>query len=509
MRTRWLFSFRPTALPPSFRRQGGKGIRLPIRPPGQAPVLFGAALLPALLWGISVAAIASPPATAQAATTGTSHKPHHARPHHTLHKPSAAPGGRSVVQARHALESARARHEAAQAATERQAAAVAASRAKQDAAMAAAANARSQARALSAATLSATAQLQDTEQQIADLSDRMDATHQEQQALSASLLGHEQALAPILPLAVRLSVYPSDTLLAAPLPQNDAVTGFLVLRGLSHQLQDEARDLREKQARLAVLDQALTAQKTQLEALERQQASERATVRRQADQARKAQKRADSAARVATRALQAAMHRASSLQDAVARLEALQTAAEARLHHAMSAARARPPAPSHALTPPSGQSPGAQAPDAQTATTQQDTAPDSTAEGPGLNAQAGSASGLKPVAGTVLSAWGSHTESGPATGITYRTPAGASVRAPCTGGVDFAGVFRTYGQMVILNCGRHYRFILAGLSELSVDTGQDLTKGAPIGHMGNTGSSARLFIQLRHGQQSINPAPFL
>ena len=86
---------------------------------------------------------------------------------------------------------------------------------------------------------------------------------------------------------------------------------------------------------------------------------------------------------------------------------------------------------------------------------------------------------------------------------------GASVRAPCSGGVVCAGKCRTYGRMVILNCGRHYRFILAGLSELSVDTGQDLTKGAPIGHMGNAGSSARLFIQLRHGQQSINPAPFL
>ncbi|MGE4520903.1 MAG: murein hydrolase activator EnvC [Acetobacter sp.] len=479
-----------------------------IRSPGRTPMLLRAALLPALLWGLSVVTIAYTPAPAQAATADTSHKPHHTQSHHTLHKPSAAPSSRSVVQARHALESARAQHEAAQAATERQAEAVAASRAKQDAAMAAAANARSQARALSAATLSATAQLQDTEQQIADLSDRMDATHQEQQALSASLLGHEQALAPILPLAVRLSVYPSDTLLAAPLPQNDAVTGFLVLRGLSHQLQDEARDLREKQARLAVLDQDLTTQKTQLEALERQQASERATVRQQAAQARKAQKRADSAARVATRALQAAMHRASSLQDAVARLEALQTAAEARLHHALSAARARPPVP-HVLTSPAGQSSGAQSPDTQVTTSQQDTVQDSTAEGPGLNAQGGSASGLKPVAGTVLSAWGSHTESGPATGITYRTPSGASVRAPCTGGVDFAGVFRTYGQMVILNCGRHYRFILAGLSELSVDTGQDLTKGAPIGHMGNTGSSARLFIQLRHGQQSINPAPFL
>ncbi|MFT8656253.1 MAG: peptidoglycan DD-metalloendopeptidase family protein [Acetobacter papayae] len=453
-------------------------------------------MLPTLL--CAGANVTFPHIPAQAAAANTAHKPHHA--HHITPHTSASPSGsHSVVQARHALESARARHEAAQAATQRQAAAVAASRARQDAAMAAAATARTQARALSAATLSATAQLQDTEQQIADLSDRMDTTHQEQQALSASLLGHEQALAPILPLAVRLSVYPSDTLLAAPLPQNDAVTGFLVLRGLSRQLQDEARDLREKQARLAVLDHDLTAQKTRLEALEQQQASERATVRRQADQARKAQKRADSAARVATQALQNAMQRASSLQDAVDRLEALQTAAETRLHQALSAPPPRPRT-THTLTSPA---------DTQATTSQQDTVQANTAEGPGLNEQSGAASGLKPVAGTLLSAWGASTESGPATGMTYRTPPGASVRAPCTGGVDFAGVFRTYGRMVILNCGRHYRFILAGLSELSVDTGQDLTKGAPIGHMGNAGSSARLFIQLRHGQQSINPAPFL
>jgi septal ring factor EnvC (AmiA/AmiB activator) len=93
--------------------------------------------------------------------------------------------------------------------------------------------------------------------------------------------------------------------------------------------------------------------------------------------------------------------------------------------------------------------------------------------------------------------------------MTYRTPPGASVRAPCSGSVDFAGAFRSYGQMVILNCGRHYRFVLAGLSDLSVDTAQSLTKGAPVGHMSTAGSSATLFIQLRNGQKTVNPAPFL
>ncbi|WP_146888427.1 murein hydrolase activator EnvC family protein, partial [Acetobacter oeni] len=107
-----------------------------------------------------------------------------------------------------------------------------------------------------------------------------------------------------------------------------------------------------------------------------------------------------------------------------------------------------------------------------------------------------------------ISAWGEQTEAGPATGNTYAVAGGTSVRSPCSGTVEFAQPFRSYGQMLILNCGRDYRFVLAGLGALDVATGQALTKGAAIGAMPG-GGSATLLVQVRHGQKSVNPTPFL
>ncbi|WP_230975406.1 murein hydrolase activator EnvC family protein [Acetobacter garciniae] len=434
---------------------------------------------------------------------------------HTLHLPAGhsasgsstgsggGSGAASVRQAQAALRATHARQEALARENARQAKAVATSRALSAAAQAAAAQAKARSTALSAATVEATAQLQNTEQQIADISDRIDAARSEQVALQTRLRDGARALAPILPLAERLSLYPSDTLLAAPLPQGDAVTGFLILRGLSRQMEQQAQAMRAEQARLDAVDRDLSGEMERLHALEQTQNQQRQVVQRQALQARQAQRRADTAVSAAARQLQAATERATSLQDAIARLDTLEAEAEATVQKEKdrAAALAREAASRRRAAESSHTAVGnLAAPPPPVAAPAQD-------NGPGLPDHP--SSGLKPVAGTLVSDWGSPTESGPATGRTYRTPAGAGVRAPCTGGVDFAGAFRTYGQMVILNCGQHYRFVLAGLSVLSVETGQSLTKGAPVGQMGNSGSSATLFIQLRHGQKTVNPAPFL
>lgn len=413
----------------------------------------------------------------------------HTRKSKTAAEPSVM-SDRSVREAQAAVNAAHAQHEAMEQEKARQAAAVAQSRSQNEAAQAAAAEAKNRALALSAATVSATSQLQSTEQQIADLQDQISDVKKEQASLQAALVQDAHALAPILPLAERLSLYPSDTLLAAPMPQGDAITGFLVLRGLSRQMEQEAEGMRARQARLAALNTTLTNKLAELNQLEQTQSHQRDTVRQQAALAREAQKQASATAVNTTHQLQTATQRAASLQDAVSKLDALQAQAESALQKEIAAAeRAHEAARAEAA--------------------RRKMAAMVKTQGPGLAEHPSAGSGLRPVAGTLISTWGSATESGPATGMTYRTPPGASVRAPCAGTVDFAAPFRTYGQMLILNCGRHYRFIMAGLSGLAVDMGQSLTKGAPIGQMGSSGGSGTLFIQLRHGQKTINPAPFL
>ena len=65
-----------------------------------------------------------------------------------------------------------------------------------------------------------------------------------------------------------------------------------------------------------------------------------------------------------------------------------------------------------------------------------------------------------------MRAWGDATDAGPATGISYQAAAHARVVSPCGGRVVFAAPFRSYGSLLILDCGGGYHAVLAGLERL-------------------------------------------
>jgi murein hydrolase activator len=65
------------------------------------------------------------------------------------------------------------------------------------------------------------------------------------------------------------------------------------------------------------------------------------------------------------------------------------------------------------------------------------------------------------------------------------TNAGALVTAPSDGWIVFAGTFRSYGQMIILNPGDGYHVVLSGLEDVTVQQGQFVVAGEPLGTMGN------------------------
>ncbi|GAN95840.1 metallopeptidase membrane-bound M23 [Komagataeibacter europaeus NBRC 3261] len=345
---------------------------------------------------------------------------------------------------------------------------------------------------LSAATVDATARLQRTEQQAADLDSRITGLHTEQTALRQQLAREVARLSPLLPLAERLSLYPADTLLAVPLPADRAVTGLLVVHGMMGDIASQTRAIHDRRTQLARLDGELAQQQQQMRQVVSERESQRDTVNRAAHAALEAQQRSNAAAASATQAVEEAARRASSVQDAIARIEATEEQAEKNLEEAARAAE--------------------RAHNMQAAAAARRQAHEmATGAGPGIT-PATSASAGAPVAGTVLTAWGHPTESGPATGITYAPPSRATVRAPCTGRIDFAGAFRTYGQMMIVDCGKHYRFVLAGLGEIAVAAGQQVSHGAAVGQMpqwNGGGSRPTLFVQLRHGGGTVNPAPYL
>jgi len=116
-----------------------------------------------------------------------------------------------------------------------------------------------------------------------------------------------------------------------------------------------------------------------------------------------------------------------------------------------------------------------------------------------------------PVFGAIVRGFGDPTESGhPSVGLVLATLPGGTVIAPHGGRVVFAGTFRGYGQLLILEIAEGYHVLLSGFSRIDVVTGQTVLVGEPVGVMGETGSGlTSLYFELRRDGQPINPLPWL
>ncbi|MFD2647690.1 murein hydrolase activator EnvC family protein [Devosia albogilva] len=101
-------------------------------------------------------------------------------------------------------------------------------------------------------------------------------------------------------------------------------------------------------------------------------------------------------------------------------------------------------------------------------------------------------------------------------GVSIVTRAEAQVVAPADGWVLYTGPYLNYGQIVILNTGQNYTALLAGLDTVSVEIGQFVQMGMPVGTMGSrtigrsvtTGAGAdqpTLYIELRQNNEPIDP----
>lgn len=103
-------------------------------------------------------------------------------------------------------------------------------------------------------------------------------------------------------------------------------------------------------------------------------------------------------------------------------------------------------------------------------------------------------------------------------GISVATRPGAQVTAPCDGWVVYAGPFRSYGQLLILNAGGGYHVLLAGMERITVDLGQFVLTGEPVAVMGSgtqvaaaapVGSSQSvLYVEFRKDGTPVDPGPW-
>ena len=111
-----------------------------------------------------------------------------------------------------------------------------------------------------------------------------------------------------------------------------------------------------------------------------------------------------------------------------------------------------------------------------------------------------------PVTGQVVTGLGEVSKTGVrAKGLTLRTQ--AQVSAPHAGRIAFAGPFKGYGKIVIIDHGDGWTSLITDMSTLSVRIGETVIQGSPIGRTG--GGAPKVTIELRKGSQPVDITPMI
>jgi septal ring factor EnvC (AmiA/AmiB activator) len=118
---------------------------------------------------------------------------------------------------------------------------------------------------------------------------------------------------------------------------------------------------------------------------------------------------------------------------------------------------------------------------------------------------------LAPAEGRIARGFGVRDGAAPATqGVTLATRTGAQVVAPATSEVAYAGVFRSYGHVLILNVDGGYAIVLTGLETISVSVGERVRAGQPVGVMSAAATAApELYVEVRRDGQPVDPGRWL
>jgi septal ring factor EnvC (AmiA/AmiB activator) len=286
----------------------------------------------------------------------------------------------------------------------------------------------------------------------------------------------------------RIARHPPEALIAQPISPSDMVRSAILLRAAVPAIEQRAARLKQDLNRLALAREEMKSRRLELAAAVEGLAKERQRLSVLVERKSALQRQVTGESAEAERRLQAMADEAASLLDLLTRLE------EERQARAAEETRRR------ANKPEATTSTVARAPNARLA--------------PGSSRPITSARGRLPfpVIGRLAGRYGQPTETGlTRKGIAIEASPDATVIAPYDGYVVFAGKFRGYGQLLIIEHSEGYHTLLAGMARIDCVIGQWVTAGEPVGAMGRPADNGKptLYVELRRNGQPINPLPWL
>jgi septal ring factor EnvC (AmiA/AmiB activator) len=347
-------------------------------------------------------------------------------------------------------------------------------------------------------------------QDIEDIGARLEGLKGQEKTIRDSLAGRRDVLAEVLGGLERMGINPPPAILVKPEDALSSVRSAILLGAVVPELRHETDILAAELRELSRVTTSIEAERARLTAAVTEQAAEKQRLTLLLEAKRKLQADTETALVDEHRKAADLAARAASLKDLIASLDAeaqrSRNAAEAERKTAAEKAAA-----SARL-------------DAQRKAAEAELAALPVPEGNRL-AEAVPFSALQgqvalPVTGRIKRRFGgSDGNGGVMQGDMLATQSGAIVTAPADGNVLYAGPFRSYGQLLILDAGDGYHVVLAGMDRLSVASGQSVLAGEPVGAMGearvasaaatqNGSVTPELYVEFRKDGKPVDPTPW-
>ena len=392
-----------------------------------------------------------------------------------------------------------------------------------------------QARSLKAKSVTAARRIQELERDLTDIEDTLTTLEAERRRKRGELDDRKGQLAETLAALQRIAVLPPEALAVAPASPLEIVRSANLLQVAVPEIEQRAQALKREIADLRQLSREITDQRARLRETARDLEQERAELEQLAARKRDLRAEAIERSQSAAAEAEALAQRAESMRELMAELQAQREARAAamreRRERAAPTPATKPDRPSErttAETPP-------EKPAGETQTAARTPADSPTGQTAASSVRLDRPADIRdfpdrrssltvPAAGRIVTRYGERMQRAggrvSAQGIEIVTRPGAQVVSPYDGKVVYAGPFRSYGRILIIEHGGRYHSLLAGLERIDAVVGQWVLAGEPVGVMAgdteaggqgtrSTGRTPKLYVELRRTGQPINPLPWL
>jgi septal ring factor EnvC (AmiA/AmiB activator) len=318
-----------------------------------------------------------------------------------------------------------------------------------------------------------TKELQTTEQDLLVIQEKNKVTADAFANMERELVKQHKNLAELLMAAQRLQRVPPEALLLRPARPIDAARANLLLQRSTPDIAKQVTAIRAHMEHLDRLKTDLIAQEKKLAKLKRRQQSQQQAL--------------SGAIKERQVLLKATTQKAQNSQDSIARMN--RQAADLR---SMLADLARQPA--------------AVVPSRPTAQTQAKNEKGRWGQSVMSFFRRGKGPSQLPIVGTIRTSYGEKLASGAnSQGLSIGGTPGGIVVAPEKGTIRFAGPFRQYRLLVILEHAGGYHSLLGGLSEVYAKVGNTVAAGEPIGKLNSDAAHANLYYEVRQNGKPVDP----